>query len=238
MLIPNPEDALHKAWLYRLLTAISDDAFLTKRLRFKGGTCAAMQDLIDRFSVDLDFDLIDTSDIKETRSHLEKIFDRLGLKIHDASKKVPQYFLKYPNKTKQRNTLELDITFLAPKSNEYEPVHFKEIDRILKCQNAPTMFANKLVSITDRFAKHGSLSGRDIFDIHTFFIKGLEYNKEVIKERTSLEAEIYLKKLHDFIKKHMTQTVIDQDLNTLLPKPTFQKIRGHLKNEVLMFLAQ
>ena len=57
MILPSPKDALHRGQMYRVLTAIADSSFLSRSLIFKGGTCAAMQGCLDRFSVDLDFDL-------------------------------------------------------------------------------------------------------------------------------------------------------------------------------------
>ncbi|MEK7560763.1 MAG: nucleotidyl transferase AbiEii/AbiGii toxin family protein [Patescibacteria group bacterium] len=54
--LPHPKDAAHKAWLYRILSGVYDNAVLAKLLYFKGGTCAAMLGYLDRFSVDLDFD--------------------------------------------------------------------------------------------------------------------------------------------------------------------------------------
>ncbi len=236
MILPKQSDSVHKAWLYRLLSAIANDSFLTANLRFKGGTCASMMGIIDRFSVDLDFDLIDPATVPEMRVHLEKIFEKPGLEIDDQSKKVPQYFLKYESAAGGWNTLKLDITFPPPKSNEYEPVRFTEIDRIIHCQTVASMFANKLVTVMERFEKFGSIAGRDIFDIHTFFMKGFLYKSEIIEERTGKVASEFLKILIDFIEKKVTQTVIDQDLNTLLPPENFRKIRSVLKNEVLMFL--
>lgn len=236
MILPKPIDAVHKAWLYRLLSAIADDAFLTANLMFKGGTCASMRGIIDRFSIDLDFDLIDFAIMPELGGHLEKIFKKLDLKIEDQSKKVPQYFLKYESMTGGRNTLKLDITFPPPKNNEYEPVRFTEIDRIINCQTVSTMFANKLVTVMERFEKFGSIAGRDIFDIHIFFMKGFRYKPEIIEERTGKTFLEFIRILSDFIEKKVTQTVIDQDLNILLPTERFRKIRGVLKREVLMFL--
>lgn len=236
MILPKPTDSVHKAWLYRLLSAVADDAFLTANLRFKGGTCASMRGIIDRFSIDLDFDLVDSAVMPEMRKRLERVFAKLDLEIEDQSKKVPQYFLKYESTSGGRNTLKLDITFPPPKSNEYEPVRFTEIDRIIHCQTIPTMFANKLVTAIERFVKFESIAGRDIFDIHTFFMKGFRYRSEVVEERTSKTSSEFLRILSDFIEKKVTQTVIDQDLNTLLPLDRFRKIRGVLKREVLMFL--
>lgn len=236
MILPKADDAIHKSWMYKLLTAIADDSFLANNLRFKGGTCAAMRGFIERFSVDLDFDLIDQKQNLEIQKHLERIFQEFDLEIKDHSKKVPQYFLKYPGEIKGRNTIAMDITFPPPKSNDYEPVSLIEIDRILHCHTIPTMFANKLVSITDRYQKHGSIAGRDIFDIHTFFMKGFELKEEIIMERTGKPATEFLWELKEFIIKNFTQTIIDQDLNTLLPYEKFKKLRTTLKREVLTFL--
>jgi predicted nucleotidyltransferase component of viral defense system len=238
MILPSPADAIHKAWLYRLLTAIADNTFLISVLRFKGGTCAAMLNLLDRFSLDLDFDLLEPPKMTEVRKNLETIFSNLDLEIKEQSRHVPQYFLKYKNRTGERNTLRLDVTFPPPKSNEYEAVRFPDIDRILYCQTIPTMFANKLVTVMDRYKKHGSIAGRDLYDLHTFFIKGYSYNPQIIEERTGQKAKDFLVDLKNFIEKNITQTIIDQDLNMLLPPAGFHKMRKLIKPEVLMFLNQ
>jgi len=95
MILPKPQDALHRGQLYRLLIAIADDTLLTKSLVFKGGTCAALMNKLDRFSVDLDFDLKKEADTKELTPRLEKVFSGLGLEIKDRSKNAIQYYLKY-----------------------------------------------------------------------------------------------------------------------------------------------
>lgn len=236
MILPKKTDALHKAWLYRLLSSIADDTFLVSVLRFKGGTCAAMRGLLERFSIDLDFDLLDSSKVQETRRHLEHIFVDLGLKIDQKSRSVPQYFLKYPNQDGQRNTIQIDVTFPPAQNNEYEAVRFVDIDRILYCHTIPTMFANKLVALLDRYEKYGSIAGRDLFDIQTFFLKGFSYKPEIIEERTGKSVSAFLTALKKFIAKNVTQTIIDQDLNTLLPPEEFRKVRRILKEEVMRFL--
>lgn len=238
MLIPNAHDAVHRAQMLRLLSAIADDRTLMSMLFFKGGTCAAMRDLLDRFSVDLDFDLRSKEDIPVARKHLEKIFSELDLTIKDQSKVIPQYFLRYDAGGGSRNTIALDITVPPPKANEHEVVRFSDIDRFLPCQTIATMVANKLVTPLDRFEKHGTIAGRDIYDIHHFLTHGLSWNTGVIEERTKMSVEKFFKMLHDFIQKHVTQTVIDQDLNALLLPKQFQQIRRTLKQETLALLRQ
>ena len=237
MILPKSEDAIHKAWLYRLLSAVYDNPTLANALYFKGGTCAAMLGHLDRFSMDLDFDLAENKeDIKTVKQNLENIFKKISLEIKDQSKLVPQYFLKYDAPKNKRNTIKIDITMPPPKSNIYEAREFGEIDRIIPCQTIETMFANKLVAAIDRFKKNHSIAGRDIYDIRHFFIQGFSYNEKIIFERTGKTADIFFKKLIQFIKDRITEKILEQDLNTLLPREKFQRIRKILTRETLVFL--
>ncbi|OGI95130.1 hypothetical protein A3A03_01765 [Candidatus Nomurabacteria bacterium RIFCSPLOWO2_01_FULL_40_18] len=243
MNIPNKKDALHKAWLYRLLEAIADNQKLVKVMYFKGGTCASMLGWLPRFSVDLDFDYageINAVAIESTRKELENVFIELGLSIKDKSKVGIQYFLKYENpKNTQsgRNTLKIDANFPLFKSSKYAPKRFSEIDRILSCQTKETMFAHKLVAVIDRFEKTGQIAGRDIFDIHYFFLNGFEYDSAVIRERRKVKKvkEFFLQ-LHKFISANVTDAVITEDLSSLLPLLEFKRIRKILKREVLSLI--
>jgi predicted nucleotidyltransferase component of viral defense system len=239
MITLTANDAIHKAWLYRVLIAIVDNNKLHD-LYFKGGTAAAMAGYLDRFSVDLDFDYVGRQEnLSAVRRELKKVFKDLGLEIKDESVKVPQFFLKYPTKNPTaRNTLKIDIVFPATQANKYEPVKLTDIERIVICQDIPTMFANKLVAIIDRFERNNSLAGRDIYDIHHFFLNGYSYNREVIAERTGLAPLEFFKKLQIFINSHITATVLDQDLNFLLPYDRFRQLRKTLKIETEMFIKE
>jgi predicted nucleotidyltransferase component of viral defense system len=237
MLLPNPKDALHRAWLYRLLIAIYDNEYLSESLYFKGGTCAAMLGWLDRFSVDLDFDLmVDKNEMSKVRKEMEKIFKNLGMKIKDQSKNTPQYFLKYDAPKDFRNTLKIDVTFPPPAANVYKKTRLPEIDRIINCQTIETMFANKLVAFIERFEKNNSIAGRDLYDIYRFYSQGFSYNEKVIIERRNENLKYFFTELLELVDKKITQTVIDQDLNTLLSFQEFKKVRKTIKNTVFIYL--
>jgi len=239
MILPYRRDAIRKAWLYRVLTAISDDTELACHLLFKGGTCAAMRGVLNRFSVDLDFDFKGgTTEMDIACKQLEGIFDNLGLTVKTGSSQVPQYFLKYPNnRPNERNTLKVGFFVPPPDSNKYEKVRMDDIDRILTCQTVPTMFANKLVALMDRYEKSGGIAGRDLYDINYFFLNGFSYERDVVKERRNIgSTKQYLEESVCFIEEHITQRVIDQDLNVLLTPSSFRAVRKTLKRETILFL--
>ena len=236
MILPKSEDALHKAQLFRVLSVILDDIYLSSNLYFKGGTCAAMLGFLDRFSIDLDFDLKKGIDKERVHKKLSSVFKRVHMQIKEKSKNTLFYLLKYDSSTMTRNTLKLSIFDSIVKSNVYTQIYLPEIDRYGICQTPETMFANKLVAVIDRYNKHESIAGRDIYDIHHFFIRGMKYNHNVIEERTGKKTIFYLKELADFIENKVTDRIITQDLNFLLPQEKFQLVRKVLKKETVMFL--
>ena len=230
------EDILHKFQLLKLLTAIVDDPQISQRLYFKGGTCAAMAGFLDRFSIDLDFDLRKSVNKSKLKTGLEKIFKDQSFTIANKKDQTLFYLLKYKAPPNRRNTLRLSVFEDIIKANDYKPIFLPEINRLVNCQTIETMFANKLVAPIDRFKKHEKIAGRDIYDIHYFFSQGYKFKDEIIKERTGVGAKDYIKILIEFIEDKITQKILTEDLSTLLPYPKFQKIRKTLKDEVLIFL--
>jgi len=227
---------LHKFIMQKVLMAIADDNFLVSNIYFKGGTCAVMLGYLDRFSVDLDFDIKKDADRDMIDEHINKIFNNLDLKIDIKQKEKLFYTVKYKSKENFRSTLKLSISDDVCKSSVYKPYKFDLIDRTLMCQDLSTMFANKLVAPIDRFKIKKIIAARDIFDIHEFFISDYPINYAVIKERTGLEFKEYIKKLIAFIDKNVTEKIIDQDLNYLLDYDKFKKIRKTLKQDTLLYL--
>lgn len=233
-----PEDSIHKSYLNRLLIEIIDRPILAQNLLFKGGTCASMLGFLDRFSVDLDFDVAPGADEKILRLEFHHIFKYLNLKVSKEFDKVLFFQVQYPTKPGTRNTIKVSANSQTIKSNQYQAQYFPEIDRYMTSQTIETMFANKLVALTDRYDLHHSIAGRDVYDIHHFFVSGYTYLATVIQERTGLNYQDYFKNLIAFINKHVTQTIINEDLNTLLPNDQFQQIRKVLIPETLSFLKK
>ena len=167
-----PEDIIHKSYIHRLLMEIVDQPLMAQALAFKGGTCASMLGYLDRFSVDLDFDVLKGADEAALRKVFHQIFDQLGFKVTLEFDKVLFFQLRYPSSPGKRSTLKVSASNISVKANQYKVQYFPEIDRLINSQTIETMFANKLVAVTDRYAQHKTIAGRDIYDIHHFFIQG------------------------------------------------------------------
>ena len=238
MLNIRAEDIIHKSYINRLLMEIIDRPAISQGLIFKGGTCASMLGYLDRFSVDLDFDVLNNADEAVLRNEFHIVFDHLDLIIIKEHQNALFFQIRYPGDPGKRSTMKVSASNLRVKANQYKAQYLTEIDRFMKCQTIETMFANKLVAVMDRYKSYRTIAGRDIYDIHYFFIHGYSYHAPVIQERTGLQSKEYLEKLAGFIKEHVTQTIINEDLNTLLPPELFQQIRKILIPETLSMLTR
>lgn len=236
MIYTPPKDVIHKSYLNKLLVEIVDDPVLSQSLYFKGGTCAAMLGFLDRFSVDLDFDIKVGSDEKALDKRFREVFTKLGLIVESRSKNYLIYHLKYPSAPGKRNSLELDALNFVVKSNVYKPQYIVDINRIVNCQTLETMFANKLVAITDRYQRYKKVAGRDLYDVYYFFVQGYSYLPSVIEERTKMPAKKYIEELIKFIPNKVNLTEINEDLNLLLPNHSFQDVRKLLILQVVSML--
>lgn len=233
------QNIVHRSQMQKLLVGIADDPDLSHKIFFKGGTCATMLGYLDRFSVDLDFDpykKLDETDFLDIRTNLQQVFEKLDFKIDKENDNSLFFTLKYEAAPNNRNTLMISVFDEIVEENEYRKVKITEIDRFLTCQTIESMYANKLVSIMDRYNRHKKVAGRDLYDVNYFFLNGYEFKEEIIKERTGLETKEYIKKLIAFIEKNVTEDDINQDLNTLLPPVKFSKIRKTLKQDTLLYL--
>lgn len=232
-----PEDTIHKSYLNRILAEVIDNNALSSSLAFKGGTCAAMLSFLDRFSVDLDFDLVSDTKEETIRKELKNIFKYLGLTVKKEFNNVLMFEVQYKSQPNKRNTIKISVNTIKVKSNIYKVQNLPEINRLANCQTIETMFANKLVAVIDRYKEHKTIAGRDIYDIHHFFVNGYKYSEKVIEERTKMKSKEYIKSLHQFISQKVNQTIINEDLNALLPPDKFQSVRKVLLPETLSFLS-
>ncbi|MFH2019375.1 MAG: nucleotidyl transferase AbiEii/AbiGii toxin family protein [bacterium] len=237
MILPKPKDAKHKIQLYRVLTAILENNYLANTIYFKGGTYASMRGVLTRFSVDLDFDLLNKKEKEKVKRELEKIFRKLGMKIKDQSRHELQFFLGYQAPDNERNTLKVEVTDLVSPANEYESVSLTELGLICKGQTIPTMVANKMYATIARYEKTGHIAGRDFYDLHQFLLQGLVSQRVIVEERTGKKYRDYLQELIKFTNEKLSDEELFQDLNALLPVKELGKVVKRLKRELVILLT-
>lgn len=157
---------MHRQKMYNILVDIfSSD--LWKYLAFKWGTASYFFHKLDRFSTDLDFDLI--IDYKSIDNDIIEILK----KYWDIKKGNYNIKLSYG---KNDMNIKIDINRNIWKNNSYEIINFYWTD--IRVQDKATIFANKLVALIER------LANRDIYDVYFFIKNSFDINEQIILERT------------------------------------------------------
>jgi predicted nucleotidyltransferase component of viral defense system len=170
----------HKLYMAKILSLIFKDKDLCNMMAFKGGTSLMFFHDLNRFSTDLDFNLINPEKLDIVYDKVRAILTQFG-SIDDEAKKLygPVLVLNYG---KGERMLKVEIsTRQYPNHYEMRSLAGTEI----RVMTMPDMFAHKLCAMGER------LSPRDIFDVCFFLQNHTEINEEIVTLRTGKSVSEY-----------------------------------------------
>lgn len=216
----------HKNILVQILKDIYSDAALAPHVGFKGGTAAHLFYNLDRYSVDLDFDLLDESKEEEVFQKLQKIISAYG-KIEDSRIKRFNLFnvISYAPGA-QKIKIEVNRRQFG---SHYEIKTLLGISMLVMIE--PDMFAHKLMAMYERIGK----TSRDIFDVYFFLKNNWEINKEIVEQRATIPYKDLLQKCIEMLQKMDNRHILD-GLGELLTDPQKDWARAKLKEETIFLL--
>ncbi len=218
----------HELILINILKDIYRDPFLASRLGFKGGTALYLFYDLDRFSTDLDFNIL--ADILDDQQIFDKIIDiakKYGELEYQRIKRNTILIVLSYEKFKQKIKIELSRRDYG---DEFELKNFLGIS--LPVMKKEDMFSHKLVAITDR----PQLANRDLYDVHWFLNKHIEINENIIKLRTGKNIKEYLNLLVTFIEKKVVNNKILDGLGEVLNEEQKKEIKNNLKTDLIFLL--
>jgi predicted nucleotidyltransferase component of viral defense system len=210
----------------QILKDIYSDIELANSLGFKGGTALMFFYDLPRFSVDLDFNLLDLTKEKTVYEKVRRILLKYG-KIFDEALKFygPIIVLDYGVGERK---LKVEISNRQWK-NQYERKNLLGIN--MEVMVAPDMFAHKLCALLDR----GELTNRDIFDSWFFMQKQMPINKEIVETRMKMSLADYIQKCINHLEK-MSDRGILNGLGELMDEDMKKFVRTKLRTETISLL--
>ncbi len=221
--------AIHKNILLKILMDIYSDKTIAPVLGFKGGTAAYLFYGLDRFSVDLDFDLIDETKEEHVFNEVKKILEKYGVVKDSQKKKFSLLFiLSYDDKVKTAQNIKIEIN-LRQFGSKYELKTYMGISMLVMTKE--DMFANKLMAMHDRLGK----TNRDIYDVWFFAKNNWEINKEIVEKRAGTSYKELLQKLISDLESFNDHNILD-GLGELLNNKQKAWVKEKLKVETLFFL--
>ena len=177
--------ATYKNILIKILKDIYTDSSLGPLLGFKGGTAMYLFYDLERFSVDLDFDLLDETKEQEVFDKMENIVKEYGTIKEKTNKRHTLFILLSYNEEAQNIKVEINKRSFG---SQYEVKNYLGISMLV--MKKEDMFAHKLVAMTERT----KIANRDVFDVYFFLKNNWGINKEIVEKRTEMEFTKYLEK--------------------------------------------
>ena len=223
------DTAKHKNILIKILKDIYTDSTISTILGFKGGTAATLFHDLERFSVDLDFDLLNLEKEDYVFERVKVILENYG-NLKQAIKKRFNllYILSYNDKDINAQNVKVEINRRSFGS-KYEIKSFLGIS--MQVMVKEYMAAHKLCVMYERIGK----TNRDIFDVQFILSHDWQINKKIIEDRMNMPYSEFLKKCIDVMEKFDDINILS-GMGELLNDKQKIWVKTKLKSETLFSL--
>lgn len=221
--------SIHKNIQLQILKEIYTDITIAPHLGFKGGTAAFMFYDLNRYSVDLDFDLLNQIDESKEKEIFEKI-----LKIAQGYGEIRESRIK-------RYNLIIILSYDPKAQNVKIEVNRREFDSRYELKTLlgismlvmirEDMFANKLMAMYERIGK----TSRDIFDIYFFAKNNWPINRDIVEQRAKISFKEVLAKSIELLEKMDNRHILD-GLGEFLTESQKDWARAKLRTETIFLL--
>ena len=218
--------SIHKNIQLQILKEIYTDTTIAPHLGFKGGTAALMFYDLNRYSVDLDFDLLDESKEKDVFEKILKIAQSYG-EIRESRIKYFNLIIILSYDPKAQN-IKVEVN-RRKFGSQYELKTLLGISMLVMVKE--DMFSNKLMAMYERVGK----TSRDIYDAWFFLKNNWPVNKEIIKQRSGMSFKELLQKCAEQLEKMENRNIL-VGLGESLTEPQKDWVRAKLRTETIFLL--
>jgi len=217
---------IHRTILLLILKDIYTDASLGPVLGFKGGTAAHFFYGLSRFSVDLDFDLLNEEKEDLVFEKIEKILREYGTIKEKYRKQHTLLFVISYDEKAQNIKVEINRRMFG---SRYELKNYLGISMLVMVRE--DMFAHKLVAMLERT----KTANRDVFDVWYFLKHNWPINEEIVEKRTKLSFAEHLDKCVRFIESLSDRTIL-HGMGELLDEKQKAWVKANLRKDTVFLL--
>ena len=216
----------HKTILFQILKEIYTNTKISPYLGFKGGTAALLFHGLDRFSVDLDFDLIDENQSDIVFEELLKIIEKFGSVKETYKKRFSLFFMIFYEDKSRNIKIEINKRQFGSK---YEIKSYLGVS--MQVMLLEDMVANKLLAMYERMDD----TSRDIYDVWYFLKTRSPINKAIVENRSGQPFDEVVKRLIRNLEKFEKHRIL-LGLGELLTPNQKDWARANLIDETISYL--
>jgi len=217
---------LHKSIFIKILRDIYSDPSLRTILGFKGGTAAMLFYGLPRFSVDLDFDLLDTGKKEVVFEKLKEMLPKFGSLTQATDKQYTLLFIL--NYIKGERNLKIEIS-KRPVKSTFVIKNYLGISMLV--MNDADMATCKLAALLTR----KRFATRDVFDTWYFLKNNWPMNEPLFFEKVGISLSEALEKAKRQVKT-IKKTELLAGLGDLLDNKQKDWVREKMVDELVFYL--
>jgi predicted nucleotidyltransferase component of viral defense system len=181
---------------------------------------------LDRYSVDIDLDLLDQSKENTIFSKIEKIVTAYGEVVDSKIKRFNMVTIISHDGKSQKVKIEVNRRDYGSK---YETMTMLGIP--MKVMVKEDMFANKLMAMYERIGK----TSRDIYDVYFFAKNTWPINKQLVEDRAKMPFKEVVVKCIESLEKMSNRRILD-GLGELLSNSQKDWARAKLRTDTIFLL--
>ena len=216
---------VHEDYMKKLLYTIFTHE-VGSFLGFKGGTLAYLCHGLDRFSTDIDIDLLDITKEQIVIDTMREILVVHGdIKNEVLGKNLHRRVFRYDERS-MNIKIELNKRF-----SHHNTYHIQSIDNLkLQCMTTDCMFTNKLVALYNRWYP------RDLYDVHFFCKNKFTLKESLVYERVNMNTVELIESIIDMIPKYFAPHQVLHGLGEVLDEKQKIRVKTRLVDETIQFL--
>jgi len=219
--------ATHRTILFQILKDVYTDTSIAPYLGFKGGTAAFMFYGLDRFSVDLDFDLLDESREDYVFERVIKIIEQYGT-LKESHKKRFNLLCVISYDDKSRN-IKVEINRRQFGSHYEIKTYLGVSMQVIVLED---MFAHKLMAMHERIGE----TSRDIYDVWFFLKNRFPINKDIVETRSGLAFSELIDKCINQLENLNNRQILD-GIGEFLTDSQKDWAKAKLRQETIAYLS-
>jgi predicted nucleotidyltransferase component of viral defense system len=218
----------HKLIMTQILKDIYSNVTISSLLGFKGGTAAYLFYELPRFSVDLDFDLLE--DTKENRDLIfQKVHDILS-KYGEIKDEQSKFFTIFFSLSYEVGEHQVKVEINTRETGaRYEMKNYFGIPMLVAVKES--LFAGKLIAMTRR----KEFVARDLYDTHFFLSQRWDIDMNVLNAYEIMSLKEYLETCVTFVENIPDNTLL-AGLGELIDEKEKVFVKTQLKNDTIFLL--
>lgn len=221
----------HRNIMLNILVDIYRDFDLWTSLVFKWGTACYFVYGLDRFSTDLDFDLIGEAQEAAILEKINKIIRKYGVVKSFYNKRYTLFSMLSYGDIDHNIKIEISKRWIRW---VYHKENWHSLSMLVMDESS--IFTNKLFALTNR----ASLANRDLYDIYYFFRKWVDFEPELLEQLTGKNHKAYFTDILTFLDKlpkshrilEWLWEVLDEKQKAFVKNDLILELRGFLEMRI------